>query len=91
MKIRDEWSMKRICIGTIVLVIFALGVWLANPRSTAAQQTGEAGHLVELKGVITDSMCGAKHMMSGDDRTCVDTCVKGGAHYALLAGEVTRL
>src|SRR5579864_199733 len=42
---------------------------------------------MKLKGVVTDSMCGAKHMVSGNDPACVRTCVKGGSHYALLAGD----
>ncbi len=42
---------------------------------------------MKLKGVVTDSMCGAKHMVTGNDPACVRTCVKGGSHYALLAGD----
>jgi hypothetical protein len=42
---------------------------------------------IKLKGVVTDSMCGAKHMVSGNDAACVRTCIKGGSHYALLVGD----
>jgi hypothetical protein len=42
---------------------------------------------IKLKGVVTDSMCGAKHMISGNDAACVRTCVKGGSQYALLVGD----
>ncbi len=39
-----------------------------------------------LTGVITDDMCGAKHMMPGkSDAECVRACVKSGAKFALLA------
>jgi hypothetical protein len=41
----------------------------------------------KLSGVVTDSMCGAKHMTSGNDAECVHKCVKGGSHYALLVGD----
>jgi hypothetical protein len=40
-----------------------------------------------LTGVITDDMCGAKHMMPGkSDAECVRACVKSGAKFAVLAG-----
>jgi hypothetical protein len=41
-----------------------------------------------LTGVITDSMCGAKHgMMPGkSDAECARTCVKHGAKFAVVAG-----
>jgi hypothetical protein len=39
-----------------------------------------------LTGVITDDMCGAKHMMSGkSDAECTRACVKHGAKFALAA------
>jgi hypothetical protein len=38
-----------------------------------------------LTGVITDDMCGQKHMMEGKpDAECIRACVKGGAKYAVL-------
>jgi len=39
-------------------------------------------------GVISDTMCGKKHMMSGSsDAKCVEECVKAGAKYALVVGD----
>ena len=39
-------------------------------------------------GVITDTMCGAKHDMKGhSDADCVKLCTKGSAQYALFDGE----
>jgi hypothetical protein len=39
-------------------------------------------------GVVTDTMCGAKHtMMKGPDDKCVRMCVKGSSDYALFDGE----
>jgi hypothetical protein len=40
-------------------------------------------------GVITDTMCGAKHdMMKGTpDDECVKMCVKGSSQYALYDGK----
>jgi ABC-type polar amino acid transport system ATPase subunit len=37
-----------------------------------------------LTGVVTDDMCGAKHMMAGkSDAECTKACVKHGAKFAL--------
>jgi hypothetical protein len=39
----------------------------------------------ELKGHVTDDMCGAEHMMDGmNAKECADECVKMGAAYALF-------
>jgi hypothetical protein len=37
-------------------------------------------------GEISDSMCGAKHMMDGN-AACTRACVKKGSAYALVVGE----
>jgi len=39
-----------------------------------------------LTGEISDSMCGAKHMMA-DKAACTRTCVKKGSKYALISGD----
>ncbi len=40
-----------------------------------------------LTGVVSDTMCGAKHMMPNGDVECTRECVKGGAKYALVVGD----
>ncbi len=40
-----------------------------------------------LTGKVSDSMCGAKHQMAGNDASCTRTCVKGGSKYALVVGD----
>lgn len=41
-----------------------------------------------LTGVITDSMCGAKHMMPGKpDAVCTRFCVKRGAKFAVATND----
>lgn len=40
-----------------------------------------------LTGKVSDAMCGAKHMMSGDAAQCARACVKNGSKYALLVGD----
>ena len=41
-----------------------------------------------ITGVITDTMCGAKHDMMKDqpDNECIRVCVKGARDYALYDG-----
>jgi uncharacterized protein YaeQ len=48
-----------------------------------------AGAPETITGVITDTMCGAKHgMMKGQpDDECVRMCVKGARDYALYDGQ----
>jgi hypothetical protein len=38
-------------------------------------------------GIVSDSMCGAKHMMPGDDASCTRACVGKGSKYALVVGD----
>lgn len=41
-------------------------------------------------GVVTDSMCGLKHMMPGkSDAQCIQECVKAGSKYVLVVGAKT--
>ena len=41
-----------------------------------------------IEGVISDSMCGKKHMPPGkSDADCIAKCVRGGADYALVVGK----
>jgi hypothetical protein len=40
-----------------------------------------------LKGVVSDDMCGAKHMMEGGAAKCTRQCVKTGSSYALVVGD----
>jgi len=38
-------------------------------------------------GTVSDSMCGAKHEMAGDDAACTRACVGKGSKYALVSGD----
>jgi hypothetical protein len=41
-----------------------------------------------LTGVVTDSMCGKKHMIPGkSDAECIRECIKAKSKYALLVGD----
>ena len=47
----------------------------------------------EMKGKISDSMCGAKHGKgehagtAASDRECTEKCVKGGEKYVFVSGD----
>ncbi len=41
-----------------------------------------------IDGLVSDTMCGKKHMLSGKtDAECIQECLKGKASYALVAGD----
>ena len=68
-------------IAISVCMVAAFG--LAGP---ARQKT--------FTGEISDSMCGAKHMMSGSAKDCTEKCVSGGSKYVLAdtaTGKVYQL
>ncbi len=72
--------MNKIMVSLAGLVL-AAGIWLpANARAAGASA---ARHV--YYGNISDSMCGAKHMM-GNARQCTLSCVKGGAKYVFVTG-----
>ena len=37
-------------------------------------------------GTVSDSLCGAEHMMPGDAASCTRACVGKGSKYALVSG-----
>jgi len=46
-----------------------------------------AAKVQTFTGTVSDAMCGAKHMMPGDDAGCLRACVKKGSQYALVVGD----
>ena len=63
--------------GFIVTGLLLVGLARAQPPK-AKNQT--------WTGVVSDSMCGAKHMMA-NAADCTRACVKQGSSYALLVGD----
>lgn len=60
-------------------VIFALVMMVYRP-ALAAPQT--------LEGVVSESMCGKKHMLPGkSDAQCTKECIKANSKYTLVVGE----
>ena len=71
------------CLASLVLlsslsVVPALADKKADKKSSS-QQT--------FTGLVSDSMCGAKHMMPGDAVGCAHACLKQGSKYALVVGD----
>jgi hypothetical protein len=46
--------------------------------------TGAWAGTITLTGRVGDAMCGATHMVKGDDAACTRACVTAGADYALI-------
>ncbi|MBV8052786.1 MAG: hypothetical protein JOZ80_16485 [Acidobacteriaceae bacterium] len=46
-----------------------------------------AGKAESFTGVVSDAMCGKKHMMEGDPAACLRACVQKGSKYALVVGD----
>jgi hypothetical protein len=69
-------KISKLAVGILATQLF---VGLAASPVWAADQT--------MTGKVSDSMCGAKHQMAGNDASCTRTCVKGGSKYALVVGD----
>jgi hypothetical protein len=66
-------------------LLFALALMSAI-MIPAIQQVHAASQTID--GVVSDSMCGKKHMMPGKtDAQCVQECIKSGSSYALVVGD----
>ena len=75
-------SFQRFCIhvaGLLLIVGLATSSGWAGDKKDSGKQT--------LTGVVSDSMCGAKHMMEGGDAACTRACVSKGSKYAFVVGD----
>lgn len=68
---------QKMSAALAVLVLCGLG--LVASAAAAKSQT--------FTGEVSDSMCGAKHAMAGDNAACTRACVKKGSNYALVVGD----
>jgi hypothetical protein len=65
-----------------ILAILTASLLSVTVQSYADTQT--------LNGIVSDSMCGKKHMMPGkSDAECIKECVKAGSRYVLVVGDKT--
>ena len=72
--------MRRQIFGSTAAAI-ALAIATLAPSAVAAGKTES------LTGEVSDSMCGAKHMMDGSSAECTRACVRKGSKYALVVGD----
>lgn len=68
---------QNLTIGLATVVLAGFGVLGAVAGGTPP---------TTLTGEISDSMCGAKHMMAGN-AACTRACVSKGSKYALVSGD----
>ena len=67
--------------SAVSLATLLLGAALAAPAALAADKPQT------FTGKVSDAMCGAHHMMTGDAAACVRACVNKGSKYALVTGD----
>jgi hypothetical protein len=72
---RFRWQTFRVSIAALLL-----GGLVAALPAVAADKTQT------FTGEVSDSMCGAKHMMDGSAADCTRACVGKGSKYALVVG-----
>ena len=73
--------MKKLSSITIVAVVL-------TTASAFAQTSAKSPAAKTLTGVVSDSMCGAKHMAKDKGPAeCTRSCVKQGTKYALVVGK----
>ena len=72
--------MKKLLPVTIITVVL-------TTASALAQTSAKPAAAKTLTGVVSDSMCGAKHMAKDKSAAeCTRECVKTGSDYALVVG-----
>jgi uncharacterized membrane protein len=65
------------------MVFFLLSVvMISGMISTPALAANQS-----FTGIVGDAMCGAKHVMPGDDASCTRGCISKGSKYALIVGD----
>jgi hypothetical protein len=67
-------KLQKLIIGVACLLIASIAAIAANKPET-------------FTGEVSDSMCGAKHMMEGSKAECTRACVRKGSSYALVVGD----
>lgn len=76
---------KKLVAATIVSLSFTGALF--GQSSKPQGNIGNSAATTTLSGVVSDSMCGAKHMMKNKTPAeCTRECVKSGSDYALVVG-----
>ncbi len=79
---------KRSQIPAICLAVLLCGGMLFAQQGKAKGANPTQATAVTVSGVISDAMCGAKHMMTDKSAAeCTRECVKKGSKFALVSGD----
>lgn len=72
-----------------ISVVTVLAMAMTSFAQTAPEKKdSKPGKQGTFTGMVSDSMCGAKHMMKGKSAAeCTRACVKQGSDYALVVGK----
>ena len=65
-------------LGFLLATLFLTAVLIPSLFAAKAQS---------YTGIVSDAMCGKKHMMEGDPAACLRACVQKGSKYALVVGD----
>lgn len=75
---------KQISWAALALLVISWGAFAQSHKT----EKSKAGKETTLTGQVSDTMCGADHMMPGKSAAeCTRECVKGGSDYALVVGK----
>jgi hypothetical protein len=70
------------------ILTLTLAVTTSGFSQTTQSPNPSSNTATRLTGVVSDSMCGAKHMATGKTAAqCTRECVKTGMDYALVVGK----
>lgn len=78
--------LRKLAVGVSSLLLLAfltVAPAMAGDKKAAKKDSGKQ----TLSGVVSDTMCGAKHMMEGSPADCTRACVGKGSKYALVVGD----
>lgn len=91
---RSWLSLIAFCTTAALLSAFVLAVFFASATiayavaNPAAAYASEGVPAQSFSGVITDSHCGAKHVMKDKNPAeCTRACVNNGSKYVLVDGD----
>jgi hypothetical protein len=74
-------------LGILLSSLLFVSLLNVEPALAADKKSEKKSVQQTFTGVVSDSMCGAKHMMPGDPVACAHACLKQGSKYALVVGD----
>jgi hypothetical protein len=74
-------------LGILFSSLLFVSLMSVAPALGADKKADKKSGQQTFTGVVSDSMCGAKHMMPGDPVACAHACLKQGSKYALVVGD----